>query len=181
MSAERPRTVERTVERAVARVTNGRSTFRRDAIDAMALPPLPGHWWYGIWTGDFATQSSPQTGEPAPPSVPIVPDPGSFSFGVFVLEPGSSEATQRAAVDGTDPPSWYQNADPDQPRLHGAVTVSFNAVMQGEISMELDSGEVAQLRPGDTMVVLGARKSWWNHGTVPAVVAVSVIGARRAS
>ncbi|WP_238015173.1 hypothetical protein KZZ52_16885 [Dactylosporangium sp. AC04546] len=46
--------------------------------------------------------------------------------------------------------------------------------------MELDSGEVRTLRAGDTLVILGARKSWWNRSDSPAKIAVSVIGARSA-
>ena len=43
--------------------------------------------------------------------------------------------------------------------------------------MELDDGATVTLSPGDTYVQNGTRHRWSNKGTVPAVIAVALIGA----
>ena len=54
-------------------------------------------------------------------------------------------------------------------------------VLSGEVILELDDGAEKVLRAGDTVVQNGTRHRWGNRGTEPAVVAVFLIGAHRAS
>jgi quercetin dioxygenase-like cupin family protein len=54
-------------------------------------------------------------------------------------------------------------------------------VLSGEVVLELDDGAKKVLRPGDTAVQNGTRHRWGNPGTEPAVLAVFLIGAYRAS
>ena len=77
-------------------------------------------------------------------------------------------------------PGLMAYVEPDNPGMHTTDTIDFEVVLSGEVILELDDGAEKVLRPGDTVVQNGTRHRWTNHGSVPAVVAVLLIGARRA-
>jgi quercetin dioxygenase-like cupin family protein len=54
-------------------------------------------------------------------------------------------------------------------------------VLSGEPILELDDGVKLTLRPGDTYVQNGTRHRWSNKGDMPAVLAVTLIGAEHAT
>jgi quercetin dioxygenase-like cupin family protein len=63
--------------------------------------------------------------------------------------------------------------------MHTTSTIDFEVVLEGEVWLELDDGKEVHLKPGDTVVQNGTRHAWRNHGTVPARLAVFLIGAPR--
>ena len=65
--------------------------------------------------------------------------------------------------------------------MHTTDTIDFEVVLSGEVILELDDGAQTVLRPGDTVVPNGTRHRWDNRGAEPAVVALFLIGAHRAS
>jgi len=64
------------------------------------------------------------------------------------------------------------------PRNHRTSTIDYGVVMQGEIDMVLDDGVSVTLRAGDVLVQRGTIHDWINNGTVPCVIAFSLIGAK---
>jgi hypothetical protein len=60
-------------------------------------------------------------------------------------------------------------------------TIDFEVALSGEVMLELDDGVEKVLRPGDTVVQNGTRHRWGNRGNEPAVLALFVVGAHRAS
>jgi quercetin dioxygenase-like cupin family protein len=64
--------------------------------------------------------------------------------------------------------------------MHTTATIDFEVVLEGEVWLELDNGAVAHLRAGDTVVQNGTRHAWHNRGTLPARLAVFIVGAHHA-
>ncbi len=65
----------------------------------------------------------------------------------------------------------------DNPGMHTTATVDCGVVLAGEATLELDDGAKVVLRVGDTYVQNGTRHRWSNAGAVPAVLAVTLVGA----
>jgi quercetin dioxygenase-like cupin family protein len=63
---------------------------------------------------------------------------------------------------------------------HRTETVDYAIVLSGEIDLELDTGEVVHLKPGDIVVQRGTIHTWVNRGSVPAVTAFILIDAKPA-
>jgi uncharacterized cupin superfamily protein len=61
---------------------------------------------------------------------------------------------------------------------HRTETMDYAIVLSGEIDLELDSGEVTHLKPGDIVVQRGTIHTWVNKGSVPAVTAFILIDAK---
>jgi quercetin dioxygenase-like cupin family protein len=78
-------------------------------------------------------------------------------------------------------PGFLGHLEPDNPGMHTTDTVDFEVVLSGEVVLELDDGAEKVLRPGDAVVQNGTRHRWGNRGTEPAVLALVLIGAHRAS
>lgn len=64
--------------------------------------------------------------------------------------------------------------------MHTTATLDFEVVLEGEVWLELDDGVEVHLRAGDTVVQNGTRHAWRNKGTVPARLAIFIVGAEHA-
>jgi mannose-6-phosphate isomerase-like protein (cupin superfamily) len=64
-----------------------------------------------------------------------------------------------------------------QPFMHRTNTVDYDIVLDGEVDMELDGGEVVHLKPGDVVVQRGTNHAWVNHGDKPCRMAAVLIDA----
>ena len=78
-------------------------------------------------------------------------------------------------------PGLAAHMEPDAPGMHTTATIDFEVVLDGEVWLELDDGKEVHLQPGDSVVQNGTRHAWRNHGTVPARLAVFLIGAHHAN
>ncbi len=63
------------------------------------------------------------------------------------------------------------------PRNHRTDSIDYAVVMSGEIDMALDIGTV-HLKAGDVLVQRGTIHDWVNNGTVPCVIAFTLISAK---
>lgn len=63
------------------------------------------------------------------------------------------------------------------PRNHRTDSIDYAVVMSGEIDMVLDIGTV-HLKAGDVLVQRGTIHDWVNNGTVPCVIAFTLISAK---
>ena len=57
------------------------------------------------------------------------------------------------------------------PRNHRTASIDYAVVISGQIDMELDDGEVVNLRAGDVLVQRGTVHNWTNPGTEPCIIA----------
>jgi mannose-6-phosphate isomerase-like protein (cupin superfamily) len=120
------------------------------------------------------------------------PAVGGYRFGLVTFPPACDAAEGRRASASLDRPAtlaemeeklpgFLAYLEPDNPGMHTTDTIDFEVVLSGEVTLELDNGVEKVLRPGDTVVQNGTRHRWENRGTEPAVLAVVLIGAHRAS
>ena len=57
------------------------------------------------------------------------------------------------------------------PRNHRTASMDYAIVISGKIDMELDDGEVVNLKAGDVLVQRGTVHNWTNPGTEPCIIA----------
>jgi quercetin dioxygenase-like cupin family protein len=63
------------------------------------------------------------------------------------------------------------------PRNHRTDSIDYAVVMSGEIDMDLD-GTIVHLKAGDVLVQRGTIHNWINKGTVPCVIAFTLVSAK---
>jgi mannose-6-phosphate isomerase-like protein (cupin superfamily) len=63
------------------------------------------------------------------------------------------------------------------PRNHRTDSIDYAVVMAGEIDMVLD-GETVHLKAGDVLVQRGTVHNWINNGSVPCVIAFTLVSAK---
>ena len=166
--------------------SNGKAVFSSDEeVDPLTLELMPGAEFHRLWGADLAPTFPDGGGPTAQPS--YFPPVGGYRFGFFTVPPATESApaeldlqTALAEMD-QKLPGLLSYLEPDNPGMHTTDTIDFEVVLSGEVILELDDGVQKVLRPGDTVVQNGTRHRWGNQGTEPAVVAVFLIGAHRAS
>jgi uncharacterized cupin superfamily protein len=63
--------------------------------------------------------------------------------------------------------------------FHTTQTIDYVMVLEGEIALELDDGEV-QLKPGDCVVQRGTRHAWRNRSDGPVKMMAVMVSTRDA-
>jgi mannose-6-phosphate isomerase-like protein (cupin superfamily) len=167
--------------------SNGKAVFASDErVDPVTVALVPGGEFHLLWGADQAP-TFPDDGSPTPQPT-YFPPLGGYRFGFFTVPPAHSASIPadldlEAAVAEVDAklPGMLAWMEPDNPGMHTTDTIDFEVVLSGEVVLELDGGAEKVLRPGDTVVQNGTRHRWSNRGTEPAVVAVILLGAHRAS
>ena len=61
--------------------------------------------------------------------------------------------------------------------MHRTETLDYALLLSGECDLELDSGEIVHMKPGDIVVQRGTMHAWVNNGSTPAVFAFILIDA----
>ncbi len=64
--------------------------------------------------------------------------------------------------------------------MHTTDTVDFDVVVSGEVWLELDDGAEKLLKAGDSVVQNGTKHAWHNRSAAPSVLAICLLGAKRA-
>jgi mannose-6-phosphate isomerase-like protein (cupin superfamily) len=168
---------------------DGKAVFASDErLDALTLALAPGAEFYPLWGADQAA-TFPDDGSP-PAQSSYFPPVGGYRFSIFTIPPQSMSAPvglddrdmQTALAEAEEKlPGLLAHAEPDSPGMHTTDTIDFEVVLSGEVILELDDGVETVLRPGDTVVQNGTRHRWGNRGTEPAVLALFITGAYRAT
>jgi quercetin dioxygenase-like cupin family protein len=112
----------------------------------------PGAHYSVIWSSDTLPANNDDTNDPSARSIGTTIPNGSV-FRVVSFGPGVA------------------------PRNHRTDSIDYAVVMSGEIDMVLD-GETVQLKAGDVLVQRGTIHNWVNKGTVPCVIAFTLISAK---
>jgi uncharacterized cupin superfamily protein len=147
--------------------------------DVRKDPARPGFAATRIWVTDRTpgriqglreTLDTPHTLEPPPGGsvcrcLTIPPDDA------FKGKVGSKEVAAYFQTMGSPGASTYSSSAPN-PYMQKTRTLDFCLVLEGEIALVLDTGEV-HLKAGDTVVQRGTNHAWSNRSTQPCVIAVS--------
>ncbi|HKC38549.1 MAG TPA: cupin domain-containing protein [Gemmatimonadales bacterium] len=127
------------------------------APDVHGDPARPGFSSTLIWATDATPARIDGASEPPSPPQALSPPPGGSLCRVVTFPP------DRAFRGGARVP---------HAGMHKARTLDFCLVLEGEITLVLDSEEV-ELKAGDTVVQRGTRHAWSNRSHSPCVVAIS--------
>jgi mannose-6-phosphate isomerase-like protein (cupin superfamily) len=125
--------------------------------DVVAVPDIPG-WEVAAIATTPPDLVLPRTADPAPKDTGV--PPGATQFLVWRLPP---------VENGPNP--WG---------MHTTDTVDYVTILSGRVSMLLGDGTEVELHQGDCVVQNGTRHEWINRSRADCVMAVFVVGARRA-
>ncbi len=154
------------VRRVVTGVDDqGRSTVISDG-DAFG-----GDAWAEVWVSDPALGLDAVV-DPHDGPLALEPPAGGTAWRVFEVPPDAVLRERLARTASSIP-----GMEPDG--FHTTSTVDYVMVLEGEIALELDTGEVA-LRPGDCVVQRGTRHAWRNRSDRPVRMAAVMLSAKPA-
>jgi len=169
------------VRRIVVVDENDRSKVISDGPtpDVRTDPARPGFASHRLWVTDRTpiplknvreSLSTPHRLEPPPGGsvCRIVTFPPDASFSGKI---GGREVRAYFAAMGSPGASTYSGQAP-HPYMQKTRTLDFCLVLEGEITLVLDSEEV-QLKAGDTVVQRGTNHAWSNRSDEPCIVAIS--------
>ena len=154
------------VRRVVTGVDDrGRSTIISDG------DVFGGDAWAEVWMSD-PTLGLDAVVDPHDGPLALEPPAGGTAWRVFEVPP---DAVLRERLARTAP--RIPGMEPDG--FHTTSTVDYVMVLEGEIALELDTGEVA-LRPGDCVVQRGTRHAWRNRSDRPVRMVAVMLSAKPA-
>lgn len=135
----------------------------------------------------WSTPPAPPTGydgtDPTPGAATLLPAPGGSSLLVLTLPPDSVYAqpdfdpVAAGAEAARNSPGIANLFEPENPGMHTTPTVDYDAVLDGEVWLELTDGEV-HLQAGDIVIQHGTRHAWRNKSDKPTTVLAVLIGGR---
>jgi mannose-6-phosphate isomerase-like protein (cupin superfamily) len=173
----------------IRRVVTGHDADGKAVIvdDQMVAPVtlslVPGNEFHRLWGAD-SVRTFPDDGS-RPDGREYFPPVGGFRFGFFTIPPDGGAGAppdldfEAALAEFEEKlPGMGRYLEQAEPGMHTTATVDYGVVVSGQAVLELDDGVKVTLNPGDAYVQNGTRHRWSNTGDVPAVLAVTLIGAR---
>ncbi len=161
----------------------GKAVFVTDEeVAPITLSLLPGSEFHRLWGADAAPTFPDDGSRPDDPR--YFPPVGGFRFGLFTIPPdggtgapGDIDVVAALREFEQKLPGMAEYLEHDNPGMHTTATVDYGIVLSGQPILELDDGAKLTLHPGDTYIQNGTRHRWSNTGNVPAVIAVTLVGA----
>jgi mannose-6-phosphate isomerase-like protein (cupin superfamily) len=161
---------------------HGRSAFVSDEIVPAKIPPtLGGNRVFDLFGSD-ATPTVPNRGEVEKGLRFFPTNPDGYRFVLFSMPP-QHEVTVPEDADA----AWAEterltpgmgDAVSDASGMHYTATVDLEFIVQGEVTLTLDSGETKVLKAGDSLIQCGANHAWSNQGTETVIILLTFIGAK---
>lgn len=96
-----------------------------------------------------------------------------------VMESPQFDGAAAAAEQARFLPGLADTFDPDGSGMHITPTVDYDIILDGELWLELDDGEIRHLRAGDVVIQNGTRHAWRNRTDRPTTMISVMVGARR--
>jgi mannose-6-phosphate isomerase-like protein (cupin superfamily) len=113
-------------------------------------------------------------------AIGVAPPPGGSVLRVVTFPPVTADAAPLDAAKVTAEMGLSHDTGgrrpPRHPQMHATDSVDYAIVMDGEIDMLLDEGEI-HLRTGDVLVQQGTNHAWVNRGNRPCTVAFVLVDA----
>lgn len=147
------------------------------APDVRTDPARPGFASTRIWVTDRTPARIENLTETTNLPHTIEPPPGGSVCRVVTFPPddsykvGAKEVAAYFAAMGSPGASTYHAGVP-HPYMQKTRTLDFCLILEGEITLVLDEGEV-HLKAGDTVVQRGTNHAWSNRSGKPCTIAFS--------
>ena len=166
---------------------NGKAIVLSDgAVPVVHSNPMrPGQMSHEIWkTGAMPIPLAPTEPEPTAGKRQLHPVPGGTVFRISEVPP-ETEAQRKmtpeqaraafAASNAEDASTWGRGGR--HPLMHRTETVDYAVVLDGEITLILDEGEV-NLKSGDVVIQRGTNHAWSNRSNKPVKMLYVLIDGR---
>jgi hypothetical protein len=172
------------VRRVVTGVRNGKAVFLSDEeIQGYNFKSVPGFAQTALWS----TEAAPKVGGKIAPDATetIVPRVGGTRLMVVTFPPDSVMMSPQFSPEaaGAEYGEVFRDFaacfEPDAPGMHTTPTLDYGVLLRGNISLEVDDGQIAQLNPGDVVIQGGARHGWRNPNSTPATLLFVLMGAQK--
>ena len=162
--------------RPMKRVVTGHNTNGEAVVISAAAPPnivelqkLPGTIFYELWRTTESPAPVDNGPDPTPGPLRLPPSGGGTVFRIVDIPPDTAESLRRGAeqmkqafAEIGDADASTVQTDSPHPLMHRTQSVDYGIVLEGEIVLVLDQGEVA-LKPGDVVVQRGTNHGWANR------------------
>lgn len=166
--------------------TAGRSVVLSDDVSPHTLenPVRPGRGLTDLWRTDAVPANNAGAADAADRQVTLNPPENGTVFRFFQINPLADEADlspeereARYARAFDQMGAGEDRIDTRRhPGMHRTRTVDYIILLQGEVTLLLDEGEV-DMKPLDVVVQRGTNHAWENRGSEPAVLAGVLIDA----
>ncbi len=141
-----------------------------------------------IVTGHDSRGKSTIASDGPPPASRTVPDGATFhDLWLTTESPAPVAAAQAEPIRAGEllgpPPAGTRVRIVDMPSgarspLHRTESIDYGVVLEGELTLVLDSGAETIVRPGDLVVQRGTDHAWENRGPRPVRVLFVLVGGR---
>ena len=178
------------------RVLTGRSPSGKSVFQSFDVTPQvvhidsnPGLTFYELYATEGVPGLTGKEPDPMLRKTQDFPGPGGTNFRLISYPPRRPPGwkpppgvTFESALAELDEkvPGMGRHFDRDAPGMHTTDTIDYGIVVRGEMTLELDDGEIVHLRQGDCVIQNGTRHRWRNPLAEPCLMAFVSIGARRA-
>jgi uncharacterized cupin superfamily protein len=135
-----------------------------------------------VWSTNGGLESDPDKVEQELPKSALPPAKGSLLH-IVTFPPArttassTSDPSQVTREFLTRLPGLADTFERDGSQMHVTQTVDYAILLDGELSMELDDGEMVHLDAGDIVVQQATRHGWRNKTERPATIAFVMLGA----
>jgi len=167
--------------RAIRRVVTGHDKSGKAIVLSDGAVPVvhsnpmrPGQLSYEVWkTSAMPIPLAPQEPEPTGGKRQLHPAPNGTVFRISEVPPESDAIRNLtpeqaraafAASNAEDASTWGRGGR--HPLMHRTETVDYAVVLEGEITLIMDEGEV-KLKAGDVVIQRGTNHAWRNHTSKP--------------
>jgi hypothetical protein len=165
----------------------GKAVFTSDspAPRSTAFKAVPGFETTLVWETPPGAKLPATAGDPSVSAASWVPEAGGTTL-MFVTFPSDSVMMSPRfdpAAAGAEYmqvlPGLAEKFEMEHPGMHTTDTVDYGVLLDGELHLELDDGEVKKLQPRDVVIQNGTRHAWRNKSERPATMLFVLVGAKR--
>ena len=176
------------------RVLTGRDASGKSVFKTLTVTPQvveidsnPGLTFYELYSTEGVPQLTGQEPDPMLKKTRDFPDPGGTNFRLISYPPRRPPGyTPPAGVTfesalaelNEKVPGMGTHFDLSEPGMHTTDTVDYGIVVRGEMTLELDDGNIIYLRQGDCVIQNGTRHRWRNPLAEPCLMAFVSIGGK---
>lgn len=160
----------------------GKSVFTSDgpAPRFHSFAHVPGFETTLVW--DTGVPAATTSADPVTSTASWMPQPGGTKLMVITFPPDSVMGAadfDPAAAGGeymATIPGLAERFEMDHPGMHTTPTIDYGVLLEGEIHLELDDGEMKKLSRHDVVIQQGNRHAWRNLSAAPATMLFVLIG-----
>lgn len=168
----------------------GKSVFKSFDVTpkVVTIDANPGLTFYELYMTDGVPQLTGLEPDPMLRGTKAFPGPGGTLFRLIsyppkrpegwkpptgvTFESGLRELSEKV-------PGMGDHFDRSSPGMHTTDTIDYGVVIRGEMTLELDDGQMVHLRQGDCVVQNGTRHRWRNPLQEPCLMAFISVGGKR--